>query len=126
MFDAFKNVWMSLRGMNIYIEVTIAAFLAYFYIRHIMDIDIKKAVWVPVLVSFIGQLAYTLQGLTEGRVFDKADGVMVLFMTFFQAGMASMIYTVSEKYGFIDKMGRIFGKELDKRGGSDDAKIPTA
>lgn len=117
MFEALKNVWLQLRGMNIYVEVTFAAFLAYFFIRHMLEVDVKKAVWVPVLVSFLGQLAYTLQALASGHDhFDIADGVMVLFMTLFQAGMASMMYTVAEKYGLIDKIGAILGKKLDDQG----------
>ncbi len=124
MIEAIKNVWLTLRGMNIYIEVTLAAFLAYFWLRHMMDVDVKKAVWIPVLVCLLGQVAYALQGLAErGGKFGLDDFFMILFMTAFQAGAASMIYTVAEKYGLVDKFGAMLGKKLD---GGNNAQNPPA
>lgn len=125
MIESIKNVWMMLRGMNIYLEVTIAAFFVYFFVRNMTSMDIKKAVWVPIAVCFLGQLAYTLQALTAGHdSFDLADGIMVVFMSFFQAGMSAMAYSIAEKNGLIDKLGRILGKKLDEKGGSDAPSNP--
>jgi hypothetical protein len=119
MLESIKNVWFTLRGMNIYVEVPVAAFFAYFFIRHMMDMEVKKAVWVPVLVCLIGQLAYTLQALAAGKEsFDMADAIMVLFMALFQSGLSSMAYTIAEKNGLIDKLGIILGKKLDEKGGA--------
>lgn len=114
MLDSIHNVWLTLRGMNFYLEVTLAAFVTYFWLRHIMDIDVKKAVYVPVLVSVLGQFAYGIQGSVEKKeVFGFDDVIMALFMSLLQAGLASMIYTMAEKNGWIDKLGVFFGKKID-------------
>jgi hypothetical protein len=114
MFESFKNVWMSLRGMNFYLEVTVAAFVAYFWLRHIMEIDVKKAVWVPFLVSLVGQFAYGLQYASNNKqAFGLDDVIMALFMSLLQGGLASMVYTMAEKNGWIDKLGSMVGKKME-------------
>jgi hypothetical protein len=114
MLESIKNVWLSLRGMNFYLEVTMAAFVAYFWLRHIMDIDIKKAVWVPFLVSLIGQFAYGLQHAAEIKeTFGLDDVLMAAFMALLQGGLASMAYSMAEKYGWIDRLGAMVGKKID-------------
>ena len=102
-----------MRGMNFYLEVTVAAFVTYFWLRHIMDIDVKKVVWVPFLVSLIGQFAYGLQHATESKQeFGFDDFIMAIFMSLLQGGLASMIYTMAEKNGWIDKLGSLVGKKI--------------
>lgn len=114
MIESIKNVWLTLRGMNIYLEVTLAAFAAYFWIRHMMEMDVKKAVWLPIIVCILGQAAYALKDIaTRNDHFGLDDAVMVLFMALFQAGIASMIYSIAEKYGWIDKLGAMVGKKID-------------
>ena len=118
MFESLKNVWLSLRGMNFYLEVTAAAFVAYFWLRHIMDVDIKKVVWVPFLVSLIGQFAYGLQHTTEIKEpFGFDDVLMAAFMALLQGGLASMVYTMAEKYGWINKLGSLIGKKIEAPNG---------
>lgn len=114
--ETAKNIWLTLRGMNIYLEVTVAAFAAYFWIRHMMEVDVKKAVWLPILVCLLGQAAYALQDIaTRNDHFGIDDAVMVAFMALFQAGVASMIYSIAEKYGWIDKLGALVGKKIDSQ-----------
>lgn len=122
--QAIENFWMTLRGMNIYLEVTVAAFAAYFWVRHMMNWSLKVSVWIPLLVCFLGQIAYTLQDLSaKNDSLGIDDGFMIIFMSFFQAGMASMFYSVAEKYGLIDKLGMMLGKKIDKIEGASNAPI---
>ena len=115
MFESIQNVWLKLRGMNFYVEVTAAAFAAYFFLRYMMEIDVKKAVWVPLGVALLGQFAYGLQdAAAKSQKFGLDDIIMALFMAALQAGLASMIYTMSEKNGWIDKLGAMLGKKIDK------------
>lgn len=121
--EAIKNVWLMFRGMNIYVEVTIAAFFAYFFVRNMTSMDLKKAVWIPTIVCFVGQLAYTLQSIVaRNEKLDLTDiiaeGVMVVFMSFLQAGVASMAYTIAEKNGLVERLSRAFGKKLDEKLGA--------
>ncbi len=114
MFASVQNVWITLRGMNIYLEVPIAAFFAYFMIRHMMEIDIMKAIWIPLIVCFLGETAYTLQSINDAHAkFVLEDAFMILFMTAFQSGASYMMYSIAEKYGLIDKFGAMLGKKLD-------------
>jgi peptidoglycan-associated lipoprotein len=62
-------------------------------------------------------MAFELKNLTDGK-FGADDFFMVLFMTALQAGLSSMIYTITEKYGYIDKVASAFGKKLDAKIGN--------
>ena len=114
MLEEIKNVWLSLRGMNIYLEVIVGAFFAYFWLRGVKDINPKVATWIPFLVSLVGQFAYEIQdNVARGqRIMNVADFVMAIFMAFFTGGAASMVYSMADKYGWIDKAGVAIGKKI--------------
>jgi len=43
------------------------------------------------------------------------------FMSIAQVGAASFIYTYAEKWGLMDRLGRMVQKKMDEKGGSDAA-----
>lgn len=116
MIEDFKNVFMTLRGMNIYLEVILGAFLAYFWLRGVKDMNPKLATWIPFGVALLGQFAYEIQdNVSKGQaIMNTADFIMALFMAFFTGGAASMVYSMADKYGWIDKVGVAIGKKIDK------------
>lgn len=106
MLDSIYKAWVTFRAMHIYLEVTLAAFAAYYWLRHIVEIDIKKVVWVPFFVAWVGQVAFVMQYCNEiNELFRLDDLIMTSFMAMLQGGVASMIYTIAEKYKLIDKIG---------------------
>lgn len=115
MLEEIRNVWLSLRGMNIYVEVIAAAFFAYFWLRGVKDINPKIATWIPFIVSLVGQVAYMVQDnlAKHEPAMGTGDGIMALFMAFFTGGAASMVYSMADKYGWIDKIGNAVGKKMD-------------
>jgi hypothetical protein len=114
MLEEIHNVWLTLRGMNIYLEVIAAAFFAYFWLRGVKDINPKVSTWIPFIVSLIGQFAYEIQDNVAKKeaMMNVGDFVMAIFMAFFTGGAASMVYSMADKYGWIDKVGVAVGKKI--------------
>ena len=113
MLDSIKNVWLTLHAVNLFPEVAGAALAAYFIFRHMMGWDARKAVWIPVGISFISQAAFAWP--------KDAQGIfMCVTMGIFQAGVAMGLYSMADKYGWIDKVGRLVGKKIDEKGGKDE------
>ena len=104
--DTFKSIYLNLASMRIYLEVTFAAVACYFLVRQRWDEEGKKAVWVPVVISFIGQLGF-------GFPKDADDWFMAFTMSVVQAGLAVGIYSFVDKYGLADRAGKLVQKKME-------------
>ena len=104
MLDAIVNAWTTLRAMNFYLEITVAAFALYFWGR-VSKLDNRIAVLLPIVACALGQLGFGMQHAQQAKQqFGPDDYVMAAFWTLLQAGLSFMIFTVFEKYGVIDKV----------------------
>lgn len=115
MMESIQNVYKILWAINLFPEVMFASLAAYFIVRQRYD-SAKWAVWVPVIISYIGQMAFAWPISMQG-IF------MSLTMGMIQAGMAIGIYSFLDKYGITDRVGKLVQKKIDDNGGGD-AKTP--
>ena len=107
----FSNIWLTLRAMNFYLEITVSAFGLYFWGR-VSKMDNRIAVLLPIVACLLGQIAYGMQHAAEVKQpFDLDDWIMSLFWTLLQAGISFMAYSIAEKYGIIDKLMQKFIRE---------------
>jgi hypothetical protein len=116
MSEAIKNVYQMMWAVNLFPEVMLAALAAYFIVRQRYDLA-KWAVWVPVIISFIGQLAFAGPVSTQ-------DAFACFTMGWVQAGLAIGAYSFLDKYGIMDRAGRIVQKKMDTEEGAANAKPP--
>lgn len=106
MLESIQNVYKLLWAVNLFPEVMLAALAAYFITRQRYDSSAKWAVWIPVGISFVGQLAFDWP--------KNAQGWFTCFtMGWIQAGMALGIYSFADKYGLMDRAGKIVQKKMD-------------
>lgn len=109
MLESAQNVYNILKAVQLYPEVMLAALAAYFITRQRYDASAKWAIWVPVGISFVGQLAFSWPKTAQ-------DLFMGFTMGWVQAGMAIGAYSFLDKYGITDRMGRIVQKKLEDKG----------
>jgi hypothetical protein len=117
MIESIQNIYAVLVAVQLFPMVTLAAAGAYFITRQRFD-NAKAAVWVPVGISFVGQLAFAWP--------DNIPGVFTAFtMGWVQAGLAIGGYSFLDKYGIMERAGKLVQKKMDK--GDDNAPTtPTA
>lgn len=122
MLESIKNVWTMLEAVGFYPWVTFAGLAVYFIIRQrwaANDDHARRAAWVPVLISFIGQLGYAWPKTAQ-------DIFQCFTMGIVQAGVSLGVYSFLDKYGITDRLGRIVQKKLDDKGAANDAPVPPA
>lgn len=107
MLESIQNVYSIMKAVQLFPEVMFAALAAYFIVRQRYDAE-KWAVWVPVCISFIGQLAYAWPNNLQG-------GFMCFTMGWVQAGLAIGGYSFLDKYGITDRLGKIVQKKMDDK-----------
>lgn len=109
--ETVMSVYSTLRAVQLFPEVMLAALAAYFIIRQRYDNSAKWAVWVPVGISFVGQLSFAWPK-------DAQDVFMGFTMGWVQAGIALGVYSFLDKYGITDRIGKIVQKKIDDQGGT--------
>lgn len=109
MIEKIQNIYMILVAVQLFPMVTLAALGCYFIIRQRYG-GAQKAVWVPVAMSFIGQLAFAWPKSVQ-------DVFMGFTMGMVQAGLAIGIYSFLDKYGITDRFGKLVQKKIEDKGG---------
>ena len=87
--------------------VGLAALAGYFICRQRYGVE-KWAVWIPVVVSFAGQMAFAWPKSVQ-------DAFMCFTMGMIQAGLAIGAYSFLDKYGITDRVGRLVQKKIDDK-----------
>lgn len=113
--ETLKNVYLTLTAIGFYPEVAAAALGAYFIVRQRYDASVKWSIWVPVVISFIGQMAFNWPKSMQ-------DIFMAALMCWMQAGIAIGCYSFIDKYGLADRAGRLVQKKIEDNGGADAIK----
>lgn len=108
--ETAMSVYNTLRAVQLFPEVMLAALAAYFIIRQRYDNSAKWAVWVPVVISFVGQLSFAWPE-------DAQDIFMGFTMGWVQAGIALGVYSFLDKYGIPDRVGKFVQKKIDDKAG---------
>lgn len=107
MIESIQNVYRLMWAVNLFPEVMLAALAAYFIVRQRYDVE-KWAVWIPVGISFIGQLSFAWPKNTQ-------DIFTCFTMGWVQAGIAIGCYSFLDKYGIMDRAGKIVQKKMDDK-----------
>jgi len=107
MIEKIQNVYSILVAVQLFPMVTLAALGCYFIVRQ-RYADAQKAVWVPVVMSFIGQVAFAWPK-------DIQDVFMSFTMGMVQAGLAIGIYSFLDKYGITDRLGKFVQKKMEDK-----------
>lgn len=108
------DVYKVMSFLRLYPEVMLAALAAYFITRQRYGME-KWSVWIPVGISFIGQMAFSWPGTLQ-------QGFMAFTMGWLQAGIAIGSYSFLDKYGIMDRAGKFVQKKIDeKEQGADNA-----
>ena len=93
LINAFINSWVTLRQMNIYLEIPLAGFAVYWWVYDVVGNMSRKVELIPISVCFLGQMAYSLKHAQDVKLpLGLDDAFMILFMTIFQAGVSHMAY----------------------------------
>lgn len=107
MIEYLKNIWLTLNAIGFYPAVMLTGFGLYFILVQWLGMDKKKsAPWI-LIVSFVGQLAF----VQPKTMFDIVN---VIFMGMAQAVAAIGIYSFADKYGLMDKFGKMIGRKIEK------------
>lgn len=117
MLESIHTVYGIMKAVQLYPEVMLAAIAAYFIIRQRYDAE-RWSVWVPVVISFIGQLAYAWPN-------DLQGAFMCFTMGWVQAGLAIGGYSFLDKYGITDRIGKIVQKKMDDKGAGNGQNTPS-
>lgn len=113
MIETFKNVILTLHGFNLFPEVALFCLAVYFIARQWLKIiNLRYAIYIPVIASFIGEYAFT------PVIEDFQDVVMFFVLAMIQAGVAVGVYSMADKYNLPDKLGALISR---KAGGQSDA-----
>lgn len=115
--ETAKNIYLTLKAIGFYPEVALAALGAYFIVRQRYDASAKWAVWVPVVVSFIGQMAFNWPDSMQ-------DIFMAMLMCWLQAGVAIGAYSFIDKYGLADRAGKLVQKKMEDKDAAAPADKP--
>lgn len=102
-----KDMYSLLTAIQLFPEVMAAALAAYFIVRQRYDME-KWAVWVPVVISYTGQMAFAWPKTMQ-------DVFMCFTMGMIQAGLALGAYSFLDKYGITDRFGRFVQKKIDDK-----------
>lgn len=78
----------------------------------------QRVLLVALVISILGQLSLYWPA-------NSHDAAICVFMALGQVGVASFGYTYAEKWGIMDRIGRIVQKKMDDKGGSN-AQTPPA
>lgn len=105
--ETINILYATLKAVQLFPEVALAALGAYFIVRQRYDVE-KWAVWIPVGISFIGQLSFAWPSNMQGAF-------MCFTMGWVQAGIAIGAYSFLDKYGITDKLGKIVQKKMDDK-----------
>jgi len=70
----------------------------------------QNVLMFALLISVLGQVA--LYSPSNAR-----DAAVCAFMAFGQVGAASFAYTFAEKYGLVDRLGKLVQKKMDEKSG---------
>ena len=117
MLESIQNVYATMKAVQLFPEVMLAALAAYFITRQRYDSSAKWAVWIPVGISFVGQLAFAWP--------SNAQGAFTCFtMGWIQAGLAIGAYSFLDKYGIMDRAGKIVQKKMDEKGAENEPPKP--
>lgn len=114
MTEVLTNWYLMLKSIQLFPEVTAACLASYFVVRQRYDSSVKWAVWVPVIVSYIGQMSFAWPQHLQGAF-------QCLTMGLIQAGLAIGAYSFLDKYGITDRFGRLVQKKIDDKTGGDNA-----
>jgi hypothetical protein len=106
MFESIKNIWLTLNAIGFFPMVTITGFVLYFLMIQWFLVEKKLSAEFVLAVSFIGQLAFDWPK-------TMPDIVNVIFMSFAQAVAAIGLYSFADKYGLMDKIGKLIGRKIE-------------
>lgn len=116
MMESIQTIYTMLVAVQLYPMVTLSALGAYFIVRQRYDAA-RWAVWIPVVISFIGQMAFSFP--------TNVQGAFTCFtMGWVQAGLAIGGYSFLDKYGITDRFGRIVQKKMDEKGAGNETTVP--
>src|SRR3990172_8769793 len=107
MLESIKNIWLTLNAIGFFRMVTITGFILYALMVQWFGADKKTSAEFVLLISFIGQLAFDWP-------ITMQDGINVIFMGFAQAVASIGLYSFADKYGLMDKIGRLIGKKIEE------------
>ena len=107
MLESIKNIWLTLNAIGFFPMVTITGFILYALMVQWFGADKKTSAEFVLLISFIGQLAFDWP-------ITMQDGINVIFMGFAQAVASIGLYSFADKYGLMDKIGRLIGKKIEE------------
>ena len=107
MIEKIQNVYSILVAVQLFPMVTLAALGCYFIVRQRYEAA-KIAVWAPVGMSFIGQIAFAWPTTVQDLFMSFTMGVV-------QAGLAIGIYSFADKYGLPDRLGKLVQKKMEDK-----------
>ena len=107
MIESISNVYLILNSIQLFPLVTLSALGAYFITRQRYDGE-KWAVWIPVGISFMGQLSFAWPK-------NMQDVFMCFTMGWVQAGIAIGAYSFLDKYGITDRFGKLVQKKIEDK-----------
>lgn len=110
---SITDVYGVMKFLQLFPEVMLAALAAYFIVRQRYGLE-RWSVWVPVGISFIGQLSFAWPGTFQ-------QGFMCFTMGWIQAGIAIGAYSFLDKYGIMDRAGKLVQRKIDSAEGGNNA-----
>lgn len=116
MIETIKNGWINLQAVGVYPLITIASFVGYMLFVQMFLWDKRRAFWVAVSISLLGQIYYSL---LPDKIDIPETIAGVLFFTVLQAIFSVGLYSFLDKYGLMDRVGKLMQKKIeDKTGGT--------
>lgn len=108
-----------LHGAYFYPEIAIVCFLVYFVLRQRWNPEGTWSILATIPLSLLGELAFSWPTSKQGWS-------LALFMAAAQWGIGTAAYSLADKYGWMDRLGKRIARKIDNSGGTTNETDPAS